>query len=1316
MESRTGQAAFTVKETEKEFVPGENSPSKLEDQCAQNDTKERPQSQDKPAAAEVLAPRHDAAGGDVLADDERSTSDDPPRNHSNDSRTTTPDTLHSSEVLQVLAKEDSPSRFGVHDYFIPEAPLPVDFRHKTNSRVTSTSTLASSVVSSGDIQHDTSSTPHSPPRLQSTSQGPPVPMTNNGTHTSKPPRPTSVPILTSDSPYTRRRREGPEYPRYPDQSFAALQSQAWPAPYQPHPLRTRSSHASQHSFSSIPSRSSRDQIALVTGAKTVGGTPAQSPGLFSPVYPASRSQMDESEDSQASTPLMHPAHSQTPKETHVLSKEVDPDTGRKTLNNYELLKVLGRGQHGTVKLGRNLDTGDPVAVKIVRRHPRKRRLRRTEDSGEMIKREIAILKKARHPHVVSLLEVIDDEQSQKVYLILEFIELGEIVWRKVTDKDVAMFELNRIKRELEGRVDNDFEAAEVDRFNSTAVTRRSQKAQALQQSTWLAQRGVDVNDFSRPTSAASEGPFWRLGRGSESEDDVVQTLTARGGLGLHVAPSLTYDESPLTVDVPKPPTQEGPGTPKPLPIVDPATFSAKPKPTSSPVSPIDLSGTTYGPHTSDEHSNESQLQNFLHHSLTAEKIVEIEWAAEEKEFMWVPCLTLSQASDAFRDTVLGLEFLHYQGIIHRDIKPANLLWTAARRVKISDFGVSYLGKPIRPEANNDEISSPDAADADEAIELAKTVGTPAFYAPELCNPDLFISDNKAQRPPITGQIDVWALGVTLYGMIFGRLPFWDANEFGMYEKIANEPLWIPRKRLKGVEDTPKSQMNSNKRFDDIVEYEDVDDELCHLLTRLLDKDPSKRITIKEVKHHPWVLRGVQNQPAWINETDPDLQSEGRKIEISNQDVQEAVIPVSIVDRIKSGVRRMGSALSRGRHRKRAESDIRDVDSTGPTRPPKANSEGPEGRRTSLRGDEQLFTTALRASRENSEHPLSQSVTASPEMKANEDYFDDANALTMANSPRTKRPVLPDRSVSSVSNAESMRTIRPAVPPLIKESSSSPNGSFSTTQAIAGGPAPSSFIGLFGGSRRFGNRLPGGWERGRSRDSPSAGSSRSSSVSTEALPPSYEDPHGSPSLAFSTAVAAGHVDQPPALRDVSFMSAPPLTTRPPLRQDSSNDVCQRAADSNDRRRVLENSQIDTTSSSIQSPSSTIPVDEAPNFGISSSSEQIASNISESFSHPSIPSVISGASSFSGLTGAHEYPLEKTVSPSTIVPEKDSLPDLPDDVAELTPRADGVKVTPEEDEAGYNGEEELDSDSDDGVLEMGGASKKSRSRTSAARSMT
>jgi len=235
----------------------------------------------------------------------------------------------------------------------------------------------------------------------------------------------------------------------------------------------------------------------------------------------------------------------------------------------------------------------------------------------------------------------------------------------------------------------------------------------------------------------------------------------------------------------------------------------------------------------------------------------------------VPCLTISEARNAFRDAVLGLEYLHYQGIIHRDIKPANLLVTSHHRVKISDFGVSYLGRPIRDD-EIEQVTETDATELDDARELSKTVGTPAFYAPELCYTGDDFVEAIGKVPKITGAIDIWSLGVTLYGMIFGRLPFVSDDEYSMFQTIVKNDLFIPTKRLKPVElginrHPPNGYivMNSNKRMEEELAYEDLDEEIQDLLRRLLIKDPTKRITIKEIKHHPWVLRGLSRPDAWI---------------------------------------------------------------------------------------------------------------------------------------------------------------------------------------------------------------------------------------------------------------------------------------------------------------------------------------------------------------------------------------------------------------------------------------------------------------------
>jgi serine/threonine protein kinase len=96
------------------------------------------------------------------------------------------------------------------------------------------------------------------------------------------------------------------------------------------------------------------------------------------------------------------------RETHKAYVDVDGLSGRKLINQYEVIDEIGRGVHGKVKLARSLETGEFVAIKIIQRFSKKRRLGRVTVSPEdKTKREIAILKKIRHANVVGLLEVID---------------------------------------------------------------------------------------------------------------------------------------------------------------------------------------------------------------------------------------------------------------------------------------------------------------------------------------------------------------------------------------------------------------------------------------------------------------------------------------------------------------------------------------------------------------------------------------------------------------------------------------------------------------------------------------------------------------------------------------------------------------------------------------------------------------------------------------------------------------------------------------------------------------------------------------------
>lgn len=203
--------------------------------------------------------------------------------------------------------------------------------------------------------------------------------------------------------------------------------------------------------------------------------------------------------------------------------------------------------------------------------------------------------------------------------------------------------------------------------------------------------------------------------------------------------------------------------------------------------------------------------------------------------------------------------MHYQGIIHRDIKPANLLLSSDLVVKISDFGVSYFnqqlaGKKKKSYGENEEDNDSDDDDQhnNEEInrELAETAGTPAFFAPEMC----CITERH-----VTKAIDIWALGVTLYCLLFGQCPFTAATEFELFDIIPTAPLTFPC-------DVP-------------------DDDLKDLLYRLLEKDPKIRITLEEVKHHPWVIADLQDPSVWWEEADPTLY---KTVQVTDEEVTHAV--------------------------------------------------------------------------------------------------------------------------------------------------------------------------------------------------------------------------------------------------------------------------------------------------------------------------------------------------------------------------------------------------------------------------------------------
>ncbi|KAF9529409.1 kinase-like protein [Crepidotus variabilis] len=243
----------------------------------------------------------------------------------------------------------------------------------------------------------------------------------------------------------------------------------------------------------------------------------------------------------------------------------------------------------------------------------------------------------------------------------------------------------------------------------------------------------------------------------------------------------------------------------------------------------------------------------------------IHWQTPEDK----PVLTLKQTRRIMRDAMLGLEYLHHEGIIHRDIKPANLLYTRDRRtVKIVDFGVAHYAPTHRIKARETNDTRPDTIinqDLFPLRNLLRTQGTPIFLAPEVLdetlktdsgddtrqflsydtisafesNPTAGPSNPLKRRPPLTTAIDVWALGVTFYCLLFGHVPFTgDNNRYALNDHILKNDFKIDDEMGYERVVTGGRHPGDNASEGSTVVY---------LLEKVLEKKPSQRITIATMK-------------------------------------------------------------------------------------------------------------------------------------------------------------------------------------------------------------------------------------------------------------------------------------------------------------------------------------------------------------------------------------------------------------------------------------------------------------------------------------
>ncbi|KAG8631187.1 hypothetical protein KVT40_000327 [Elsinoe batatas] len=939
---------------------------------------------------------------------------------------------------------------------------------------------------------------------------------------------------------------------YPNQAFSALHHQQYPSPHLPPALRTPGIFGSLPPTGNLPP-------SHISGARTHENSPAVTPGLFNPSPVRSSSGTPVTEASYPS-PYLHHLHTQVPKETHVADIDVDPISGRKLINDYEIIDELGRGTHGKVKLGRSLTTGDFVAIKIVERFPKKRRLGRLGNAEDKVKREVAILKKARHPHIVALLEVIDDPARRKVYIVLERVDMGEIPWRQSGPKEICLIEWRRYERESKGIFDDEEAEKEDQAIISLCRVRRVKTARSRyreikrmhhldedDEAHWSIELAPDVDEDSEFDSASRSGSYMEPQSSPELDrilsksanklqrvetSDLLATVTPEtnrfSAEDKKLASALTGTMYGAFED-PMSPPEEDPPAPESL---DRETARAELPRLEQVITEEEARTDIRG------------LTRDLSHDNLAQRAADLLEVDIHPDLMYVPCMTMQAARESFRDTLLGLQYLHYQNIIHRDIKPPNLLQTRDYRTKISDFGVSYLGRPIE---DADAEESETDHDYDEAKELAKNVGTAAFYAPELC-----ITDTE-EHPPIGKAIDVWALGVTLFCMIFARVPFVD-NEWIVMRRIAEEEVYIPNKRLRPVDHKPQSdtpaqnrQWNKYSAFRNgfMLEYEPVPDDLIDLLKLLLTKDARQRISLEGVRHHPWVTGDLPDRDGWLETSNPAKQAEGKRIEVSREDVESSVVPITIMDKIKSGLLKAAGSVGLGRSastkRRNASQDGSgaSASSSASNMHSELRDNLRELRRKSMRGDEPILQ-ALKLSRDH-DHPLSKSLTASPVSTPHHQRISNTTSLgtprseTTSLTPtqtRTARRDLHDSTSSMMSTTASAKTIRPVDGQAPGYFDSSPPTS-PTLTTDTDNHGQDRFSGLLGSAIRSIKSVRDRSATGRSEDKSSVLSSRSSDTGTESV-------HGDPSVAVSTASAAGQLNPPRALKDFTPASSKPVS--------------------------------------------------------------------------------------------------------------------------------------------------------------------------------
>ncbi|XP_057695961.1 serine/threonine-protein kinase SIK2 isoform X2 [Corythoichthys intestinalis] len=188
-------------------------------------------------------------------------------------------------------------------------------------------------------------------------------------------------------------------------------------------------------------------------------------------------------------------------------------------------------------------------------------------------------------------------------------------------------------------------------------------------------------------------------------------------------------------------------------------------------------------------------------------------------------LSEMEARRKFWQILSAVEYCHNRKIVHRDLKAENLLLDSHMNIKIADFGFGNFFQPGEP--------------------LATWCGSPPYAAPE-------VFEGQQYEGP---QLDIWSMGVVLYVLVCGALPFDGPTLPVLRQRVLEGRFRIPYFMTEDCE---------------------------HLIRRMLVLDPSKRLSVAQIKEHKWMALDVPVQRPVLYKQHASVEGETGVSEYSEQ--------------------------------------------------------------------------------------------------------------------------------------------------------------------------------------------------------------------------------------------------------------------------------------------------------------------------------------------------------------------------------------------------------------------------------------------------